>query len=235
VLFIQLKYPVNPMNPSAIFMFISSFTIAIPLLIAILRFRYIPGHLYPFFSFIILCAVNECFTSIMLLNRYSNTSFNYNVYFLIESFILTYQFKLWGAFKKRVKLFPLLSCLFPVVWILESIITKVHLTLNSYFIIFYSFCMVILSIKTMNSYLVANDSRMIDNPVFIICGAFITFFTFSIISDTFLAYSFKTSDAFKWYILDILNTANIICNLLYALALLNISKRKKLNLAIVNS
>src|SRR5687767_4767659 len=90
----------NPMNPSAIFMFISSFTIAIPLLIAIMRFRYIPGYLYPFFSFIILCGVNEFFTSIMIFNRHSNTSFSYNVYFLIESLILTYQFKLWGAFKK---------------------------------------------------------------------------------------------------------------------------------------
>jgi hypothetical protein len=223
------------MGPSAVFMFISAFTISIPLVVAFLRFKYIPGHLHPFISFIILCAVNEFSISALILFRYSPAHLNYNIYFLIEAFILTYQFKIWGAFKKRAKLFPLFLCLFSVIWILESTITKVHLSLNSYFVIFYSFCMVLLSIKTISNYLLASEDSVLFNPVFIICGAFIIFFIFSIISETFSAYSLKTSNAFKWYMLDILNTANVFCNLLYAFALINISKKEKLSPATVNS
>jgi hypothetical protein len=80
------------------------------------------------------------------------------------------------------------------------------------------------SISTICRY--TREDKLKTNPFIIIAGTLILFYSNTILYDTFTAYSLKTSNAFKWRMLDLLHVINIISNLLYAFAILQISKRK---------
>ncbi len=132
----------------------------------------------------------------------------------------------------RMVYFYLIVLLFVVVWMLESSVTKVYLTLNSYYIIFYSLVLVMLSTYTISIYSKHANPNILHRPMFIICCSFILFYCNTIIIDTFSAYTFRTSQAFRWHMLDILHFINIICNLLYSFAIFQLPKRQKVSFGI---
>lgn len=210
------------------FMIISAYTILIPLLIGIIKFKHIPSTFYPFVLFIFLNTTNELIASLLLYTNH-NTCINYNIYYLLESVLLTYQFKKWSNLGKGKLLFNIIVSLFFAVWILESLITKVFTSLNSYFNVFYSFFLVLMSINAICHPNKDDNSKILLAPKFIICCSFILFYSNTILVDTFSAYSLKTSTAFKWKMLNILHTVNVICNMGYLFAILQFTRKTKID------
>jgi hypothetical protein len=211
------------------FMFISAYSILIPFSLGVWKFRHLSSTLYPFIFFIFLNTANEFLASFLLHNHYT-TSVNYNIYYLLEALILTCQFRKWGIFGNKRLFFCLTVLLFVSVWIIESFITKVYLTLNSYYIIFYSFILVMMSIKAICMCNKDDHSDILFRPMFIICCTFILFYSNTIVIDTFSAYSLKTSKAFRWRMLNILHFINIVCNFLYFFAILQLPKKQRLSI-----
>lgn len=206
------------------FMFISAYTILIPCLIGVIRFKHICPTFYPFVYFIFLSTVNE-FLATATLYVDHRTSLNYNIYYLLEAFILTYQFKKWGSIKnKSVYYYGTILFLFSI-WLAESFITKTYKYLNSYYLVSYAFYMVLMSIRTICRFDKNDSSSSLLGPKFLICCTFILLYSNMILVDTFSAWSLNVSISFKWKLLDVLNVVNIICNLSFALCILQISKK----------
>src|SRR5436305_402363 len=98
-----------------------SFCILIPAVIGLIRFRNIDSAYRPFIYCIWIGLTNEVISYILVKGRHSNV-INNNIYGLIEFLLFTYQFKLWGLFRKRNILFTCIISALCLAWIFENFI-----------------------------------------------------------------------------------------------------------------
>lgn len=212
---------------SLVLMKISSASLSIPLIPIILKFKRINRDYYPFIFFIILCSINDLIAAVQFHVLDKETNLNYNLYYLFEACLLTYQFKKWGNFHKSKIWFIMILLLYFLFWIIESFITKVYLSINSYYLIFYSLSLIMMSINTMCTPEKDCSSNILISPRLMICCTFILFYSIMILTETFSAYSLRTSLEFKWRMLDLLHIVNIICNASYFFAIFQLIKKPK--------
>src|SRR5207344_2231486 len=113
--------------------------------------------------------VNEIIST--FLNRYQiGNALNTNIYSLLESLLITFQFRNWGLFRKNKNGYLVLLSFFTLAWGIEVLmIGSIHQFI-SYYNIIYSFVIVIMSIQMMNRMLMSTTKSLLLNPVFLICG-----------------------------------------------------------------
>src|SRR6188508_854201 len=134
--------------------------IVIPACIGWIRFSNINEVFYPFLISIWLNAVNVIFGSIIVEFDYNNI-FHYNIWFLLDAFVLLWLFKKWNLFESK-KLYHSLQFLLGICWLLESIfLSKLIQDYNSYFRIVYSFLVILMSISTINSLLMRERKSLL--------------------------------------------------------------------------
>src|SRR5687767_12130026 len=107
---------------------IFSFAIFIPAVVGWLRFKETSPIFFPFFLLIWLGALNEIVSYIIvdILGLYN--IFNYNLFLLIQSLILTWQFQRWNLFGYNRKIPLLIIFIFVGVWLIENLfISKFYL------------------------------------------------------------------------------------------------------------
>jgi hypothetical protein len=194
-------------------------SILIPAFIGLVRFKKVDQAFIPFLVVIWTGAINEIFSVIIIQMGYYNI-ISYNIYLLIESFILLWVFKAWQVFKSQSKSYLFLWFILALTWTSETIFrTKLYQKFNSYFIIVKAFIIVLISITLINSLLVKEKKVLVKNSIFLICCAFIFYYTLSGLTEIFYAYGLQLSKGFRMAVGYTGVWANFVSNAIYALAI----------------
>jgi hypothetical protein len=195
-----------------------SFSIAIASVIGWVRFKRIAPAFYPFLYCVWIALVNEILGYFLIYSHHSN-AVNNNIYVLLESLLIAWQFRNWGLFRKKGLFIVMLAALF-VFWFAEVYFMKGIRYTISYFRIFYSFTIVLMSISVISN-LIAKDQRsMLRNSIFLICTGFIAYYTFKVLVGVFWLYGLGLNSQFRMNVVWILIYLNLFANLIYALAVL---------------
>ena len=202
--------------------------IIIPAIIGWARLHKISSAFLPFLILTWVGAANELLSIILVLGLKQYNIVNTNIYQLIEATLLLWQFKRWRLFSNN-KFFTGLLILFLAAFSLENLISsKLYLDFNSYFRIFYSFIIVLLSIHMMNHILMKERGVLLKNPIFITCCVFIISFTYQVLIEAFWTYG--VSDIYRTKLQNIFVFVNLLCNIIYTLAIIWMPKRQAFSL-----
>ncbi len=205
--------------------FFLSLSILFPFLTGLIRFRAI-RHRY-----LIMLVLFGAGLVAELLSRYALTTnaINWvkvnNSYILIESILIPFQFYAWGYLKRYRRAFYTGLAILLCGWVAEHLVFGSMSYLHPVYRMSYSLVIVLLSINTINYLVIHEDKRLVAQPVFIICCAFIIFFTYQLVYEGIygIVTNLDNIDTGK------LNTAfsviNFICNLLYGVAFLLVPAR----------
>ncbi len=204
---------------SVFWAFFCSLSIFLAGIIGIIRFRKI-NKIYYSFLFSIWCACINEFIAFISFKTHHNVSVSNNIYVLAESLLITVFFRDLCVIKKPKSLFPIIISLLIAIWILENFIFGSITTIGAYFRIFYSFIIVLMSIQYINVLIGSSNKLKLQNVDFIICLAFILYFTFKVLVQSFWLYGLNSKQDFLLKVFTIMIFINLIANLIYALAVL---------------
>lgn len=208
---------------------IFSFSIIIAATIGWVRFRKINPAYYPFIYCIWLAFLNEIL-SFIFAQTIRDNSVNNNLYALAESLLIVWQFRNWGIFKNKDNLFYTVLAIFTAGWVTDHFILN-HLTTFTYhYRIAYSFITVLLSVNMINTVIVRERKSLLKNPAFLICTAYVINFTYYVMNMTLYLYVSEISWDFLNKLTGIMPYANLLSNLLFALAVLWIPARQRFTL-----
>lgn len=194
-----------------------SSSIFIPSMVALVFFRKIDKSYYPFLFCLWLGALNEVL-SFILLNSKVYTIVNNNIYVFVESILLTWYFNNKDVPAKRQG--SVIICLLLIVfWTSESLVFKTISANSTYFRIFYSMVIVMLSIQLINRTFLECTNNLYLDADFILCCCFIIYFIYKALLQAFIIYGLTRNYAFLEKIYDILYCINLGVNLLYTFAI----------------
>lgn len=205
-----------------------SLCIIIPAGIGLVRFSKIGPVYHPFIYCIWIGFFNELLSVIIVKTGYSN-ALNGNIYMLAESLLFTWQFKNWKLFGKNKVSFPFIVIIICIAWLFESVIISGITVFNSYFLITYSFILSLMSIHLLSRLILAERGNLLKNPVFLICIAFIIYYTFSVLAEAFWIYGFQ-SKSFTSKVRSISLLTNLIAILLYSIAIIWMPPKQRFTL-----
>jgi len=206
-----------------------SFTILIAGIIGGVRFNRVHHSYYPLLYFFWLAGLNEIL-SVLLLMQGINNNVNGNIYFLFESFLITWYFQKIGIFKKVPVLFYCILTALGVSWVFENFIFSSINKVGVYFRIIHSFIVVLMSIHAINNLITNNQGSLFKNASFLVCIGFIIYYTYKVIVEAFYIYGLSSSLQFQVVIYEILVYINVVVNFIYALAALWMPKRQAFTL-----
>lgn len=199
-----------------------NFTILIPALIGLSKWRY-ADHCYKFFiAFIWTGLLNETVSRIVLHNG-GYTVINNNIYVLIAPILLILFFKTSGVFSNN-KWPVAIIILFISVWIAETFIRTIH-DYSIYYRTLYSFVVVLLSIKLINKLMMSSQLSLLKHPAFSICIGLIIYYTLNAFVNSFWVYGNFKSRAFLIGLHQITFYSNIFVYLTYSFGLAWIQKK----------
>jgi len=205
---------------------IFALSIVIAGLIGFVRFKHIEQSFYPFVVLIWIGSVNEIL-SVVLLSFKFHTLVNNNIYVLCESLTILWFFKKVDIIFSNKTIYLLLWLSFILFWVTENFIISKIIYISSYFRIYYSFAIVLISITTVNHLIVTTRKSLLKMPVFLISIGFIIYFTYKILVEAFWVYGLNNSRDFRINVYNILMYLNLFVNLLFALAILWIPRKRR--------
>lgn len=204
---------------------ILSLSIFIAGIIGIFRFSKIQEIYYPFIYLIWIGCITELL-SIYFAYRYHNNMAIQTVYTLVESLLLLWFFNRLGVFKGKKRFLYSLVVFFVTIWGIENFAgNNFGSRLSFYFDIIYALFIVLLSIRAINE-LLFTEKDLLKNPTFLICIGLIFFFTYQVIQRMFSLYGLKDSFDFRIRVQRIMSIINCLSNLIFALAVFWMRKRK---------
>jgi hypothetical protein len=204
-----------------------SYAVAIAAIIGLVRIRVIDRAYYPFILLLWVALLTEI-TGTIVIRLYRTNAINSNIYVLLESVLILWFFRRLKLFSKTF--FAWLMTIFILAWIAENFIIFSITTFQSYFRVFYSFVIVLLSIHMINKLFSEERRKLIKNPVFLIMITFIVFFTYKTLIEIFYIYGLDASDEFKIQVYRIMPYINLTANLLYAIAVIWIPRKQEYTL-----
>ena len=196
-----------------------SLTICIPALIGLIRIKIINEVYFPFIIYIWVGAANEIYGTFDIYSKHSNIASS-NIYILIESLLLVWQFNKWRLIGSQNKISILMGIVLILFWITEIFFFFSITTYASYFTIFYSSIFTFISISSINKLIVTERKLLLKNPQFIICSAFIIYFTMVILAEIFWIYGVTQNETFALKVYSISIITNFISIILYTLAII---------------
>jgi hypothetical protein len=207
--------------------FYLSLSIGIAVIIGIVRFRRIDSSYYPFIYNVIVALVVE------ILNRRLTVTGHpvafilvLNIFSYIDFFLFLWLFHNWGLFNRKKSTFITIAGVFFIIWLLESILVTGFVKHNLYFFMLYAFALIFFSVNTFNKAVVHERSSIFKNPKFWICLGIIIFYSFFVVWSS-TGFSFhKTSNEFRRGLQAINVYSNLLVNLLYAVAVIWIPRKK---------
>ena len=211
--------------------FVFSLSIIFAVIIGIVRFKKIDPSYYPFIYNICLGLLVEITYQILMENGYSHpVILVLNIYILIDFLLNTWLFHNWGIFDRKRGVFITVVSIFFGIWILTSVFfSEFDRRFDLYFTIVYSFALIFFSVSTFNKVIVHARSSIYRNAQFWICLGVIIFYSFFIVSNAsrfVILIKHNMSMAF-WHKLHEINVySNFLVNILYAVAVLWIPRKK---------
>jgi len=196
-----------------------SMSIVVAAIIGAWRFKSINKDFRPFLFCLWLGLFNEIL-SLVAAKTIHNTAINGNIYVLCESLLLLWQFRRWGLFGRQRPVFYLIGGFLLAEWVIENFIIFSIVQFSSWFRIIYSFIIVLLSVSMLNRQILVEKGPLLKNPVALLCLAFIIYYTYKVLVETFWVYGLNESSTFQTKVYLILDYFNLFSNLIYALAVL---------------
>jgi hypothetical protein len=144
---------------------------------------------------------------------------------LLESLVIVWFFMRQGLFKNSSRIPVILAFLFFCAWLTETFIWKSKYGHNTKFQLFYAFFVVLMSVSSINRLLVSGGRNLHTDALFLICTAFILYFTVTILVYAFLLYGITKSPVLFQNIFFIKLSINFFSNLTFAYAVLRIPKK----------
>lgn len=194
-----------------------NYSIVITAFIAAVRYKAIDKNFQPFIFFIWLGLLNETLSLVLIYTKGSNTV-NSNIYVLFETIIILSQFYYWETLSQNLYHCFLLIAF--IIWIADNVIWHRVSGNNSVFRIAYSILIIICSIKQVNRLVTFERVTLIKNPVFLICTAFLMYYSCKAFIEVFNAWHLQVTRVFSRNIFTILYFADFVSNIIYAIALL---------------
>jgi hypothetical protein len=204
---------------------IFAFSIAVPAILGVFKFPGANPDYLPFFCYLWLGLLNEILSTAMNYAGESN-AINSNIYVLIESLLILWLFRRLKLFR-TYNIFYAMVFLYFAVWVTENLLVSKITIFNSYFRIVYSFATVLMSIQVVNQLIVRQQKSVTRDSVFIISIGFIIYYTYKILVEVFWVYGLNKNPDFQTNVYNILNVINLICNLIYALAIIWVPRKKE--------
>jgi hypothetical protein len=203
-----------------------SASIFVAAIIGVVRFNKIDPTYYPVVCCIWIASLNEIISFTLIANGFT-TTINNNVYVLIESILITLQFKNWGLFSNRPLAFKSIITVLLIVWITENYYGFTQQQIQYYFRLVYSCVIVLMGIHLNNNIVYSWQRNLLTSPVFQFCTGFIIYFTCKIVVEAFWLYGLDFSVRFLTNVYLILSWVNLAVNFIYSSALLCIPQKRK--------
>src|SRR5688572_30091628 len=173
----------------------SSLSMLIPFTVCCVRFFQIRTTYAPFILLIFLGFISEILSTIVIAKGYSNIIIN-NIFILLQAYVIIWQFRNWQLFHSNMKLFPLVIILLSLFWLIENIILKFTNAVASYFLIFSSLIIALMSISIINKLLIKEYGSLLKNAIFLISLAWLLYFTYTILTEIFILYGLTEKSPF---------------------------------------
>ncbi|MCW3074636.1 MAG: hypothetical protein JWP69_1705 [Flaviaesturariibacter sp.] len=196
-----------------------SLSVGIGAIVGWARFKKTGPAFLPFLILATLGFLHEVLSIWLMKAGYSNTV-SYNLFCLAEALLINWQFQRWNLFAKRPRTYFVLQSIILSGWVAEQVIYDPLLRFNSYFIIGYSFLIVLMSITLINRLIFREARSLLHNSRFLICMGLIIFFIYGVLVEAFYLFGLTQSQSFRIGIYEILSYINLFTNLIYALAFL---------------
>jgi hypothetical protein len=209
--------------------FIFSLSIGFAVIIGIVRFRRIDSAYYPLIYNAVIALGVEILNKILTEKGYTDAFvFVLNVFSYIDFFLFLWLFHNWGLFNRKKSAFITIAGIFFLIWLSEGIFKTGFIKLNLYFFMLYAFALIFFSVNTFNKAVVNERSSIFRNPKFWICLGIIIFYSFFIVTVTTGISMFKNnvSVQFRRDLQAISVFSNLLVNLLYAVAIIWIPRKK---------
>jgi hypothetical protein len=205
----------------ATYEFLLSMSISIPFAVCIIRFQHIPLAYHPLMFVVSLGLVNEIITYCFF--RKGN-AVPTNIYNLAEYLLYCWQFRNWKHILRGKLSFYLITGSVVLFWIIDQIVLGKLNTFTSFFMILYSFLLVLHAVNELN-FLVANEhGNVLKNSIFLFSAAMIIFYAYRILSEVF--YRYTEDHELQNKIFDIQAYLNVLFNILLTLVILWIPKKR---------
>lgn len=209
--------------------FILSLSIGLAVIIGIVRFRRINSSYYPFIFDCIAALLVEILNWLLMENGQPKAFvFLLNAFSFIDFFLFTWLFHNWGLFNRKKKTFIAIVSVFFVIWIVSNVIFTGFIKVNLYFFILYSFALIFFGVSTFNKMVVNERTSIYWNPKFWICLGIVIFYSFFIVYSSTGISLFKNTHSKEFMQgLQAINVySNLLVNLLYAVAVICIPRKK---------
>ena len=203
-----------------------SFLIAVPAVIGCIRLKNIDATWCPFVFCLVAGLLNEIISFVLITSGRPNTIV-YSIYGYVESALLIWQFALWRNNGKATVYWLLFFCITVFRVVSFNGVLDGGPALDSYFIISYSFIIVVLGVNRMNKLIVATKDYLLKNPAFLICIGLVMFYSYSIMVEIFWLYGLDASASFSARVYDILAFINLTVNFIFTLAVIWIPNKQK--------
>ncbi|WP_298715496.1 hypothetical protein [Chitinophaga sp.] len=201
-----------------------SYTILIPLVVALVRVHKIRTSYFPFLVLLLLAFTTEVASEISLRLTRENTAIS-NIYSLLEIGVILWQFHAWGFLRRRRALLIVLAALSFITWITENIgYGRLETHFCSATVFLNSLIVVFLCINEINALIASYSGTLLRNARFLICLGLMTISIYSLITEGTLLIDPQNA-VIDWPIFYIFSITNAIVNVVYAIAVFFIPVR----------
>lgn len=195
-----------------------SFLICVPILAGWRRYRKTGPTYLPFLLLLTAGLLNEV-TGYFLILKWRTNVVSYNLYSLLETALILWQFYRWEAIRPK-PLYTSLQVGFALLWCVETLALGSITSFNSYQLIATDVAVVTLSIHVMTKEVFTNPGPLLRNARFLICAGLGAFHTYSFLLEIFWLQGLDKDDLFRGQVLSILPIVNLFANVLFTLAVL---------------
>ncbi len=209
--------------------FLLSFSIAIPAIIGLVRYKKMDASYHPFVWICCALTLNEA-VRFVLIQYHVYTFTSYNIALYIICCLYLWLFKVWGLFAGRRPWFYILIVLMLVIWVADHFLMQGNrIESRTYvFRVCYSLLLVLMSVNTINQLIVSEKKNLLFNARFLICISLTVYYTYRILVDAFSLNNMSETflnqlGNFNRYLL-------IGLNLIFAVAALWIPRKKNFTL-----
>ena len=209
--------------------FILSLSVVFSVIIGIVRWKVIDSSYYPFICNLIVGLLVEIINAS---HPYSVVTVKtLNIFSFIDFFLFAWLFHNWGLFNHNKKRFLMIVCAFGIAWLFITFFLNKFSNINNLFLLIYSAALIFLSVTTFNKIVVQQRINIFTNARFWICIGIIIFYSFFILTratDLSTGVLTHVSKSFKLNLQLINSYSNVLVNLLYAVAVIWIPRKKNI-------
>ena len=223
-----LLEPVENMNDNELFLL--SLSIAFAALLGVIRFRKMDPAYHPFVYYAILSLTVEIIVYILLSrNMQYAVGTIYNIFAFVEFYILMVLLYNWGLFKRNRRFFNYIILFFFLLSIATLNFRGVE-KINYFSQIVNSFALIFFSISAFNKMIQNERKNIFKNAKFWICIGIVIYYTCFILvyTEKISFLNLHPSKNFDYKVWQITAYANLLVNLLYAVAMLWVPRKKNI-------